>query len=82
MQITVNITDDDIAKGIRGSSSDCPNALALKRALPGRDVSSLCTRVFITGREYLLPPDVVGAIANYDRIGYLSPLSYTLTIDE
>lgn len=78
--VDVNVTDDDIKKGIRGSSCYCPVALAIKRELKITQVVGVTTRfVYTTDSSCKLPEYVGDFIRNFD-IGYnVDPIKFRLT---
>jgi hypothetical protein len=87
----VDVTAEDIAKGVRSQCSDCPVALALKRALGdgispvvGSDTVDLYFRA--SGMSYLrplhipLPMGTARRIQKFDRGEGMAPFSFEIDV--
>lgn len=75
----VRITKPHVSNGIRGDTSRCPVALALRDAFPKAiviDVFILYAR--IDGKEYNFPMDVALKIFEYDKTGALEPFEFEI----
>lgn len=82
MNITINVTQDDINKGQKSKCFYCPVALATKRALKCRNVM-ICTDTLKTsGYTAPLPLDVRQWVWDYDYGQPVQPISFELTLTE
>jgi hypothetical protein len=85
---TLDVTQEDIGNGKRGSARKCPFALAAQRLFPGWSVTVVPGDVHLYGLEPGPPVfeqwdiDAAGkaAVVRYDTTGSIEPGSYTLTL--
>lgn len=82
--IAVSVTAEDIAAGIRGSSTACPMALALGRL--GFPSISIGLRSMVwdsEGRGYAvteMPPEVISFGSRFDHGRPVEPFSFTIEV--
>jgi hypothetical protein len=84
MNVTINVTQDDIDNGCRGNAIACPVARAAARVL---DASHMSVRTKVL--EFvdpliliLLPPAVVEFIRRFDSRVRVQPFSFSLDIPD
>lgn len=78
-EITINVTERDIAKGYAGSSSSCPIAFAARRALKGP--VSVGTNSLTDGRSRIyLPHAAVLFIYRFDRYRPVEPFEFKVAV--
>jgi hypothetical protein len=65
--ITIEVTQEDIDKGIRSRSDDCAVARALKRQLRTYDVSVSALGVMIHGESYKAPVGLATFVRDFDK---------------
>jgi len=85
-QFVLEITQDDINEGERGSPTRCPVAKAMRRLMgpfhgtPEVKNRSVSVRALYLGRvRFWLPFAVIDKIAHYDLGGEMRPFSFPLT---
>lgn len=66
MKKLINITPNDIKYGLRQSTSCCPVARAIKRALRPKDIYVDSMNVIIGRKVFLLPHAVTNFIQGFD----------------
>lgn len=87
-KITVEVTQQDISKGIERSSCGCPIALALLRSAPGYsfDVGSIAVYIGYSGRRIsysrgaVLPKKAKDFILKFDSNIRVEPFKFELDI--
>jgi hypothetical protein len=85
MEITVNVTQRDIERGIRSKCSDCPVALAVKRALGKRvkvfsGVSTSYLYLDHNKKPFPLPASAVEFIDRFDSGHKVEPFTFKLKL--
>ena len=77
----IDVTNEDILKGVRGDGSSCAIARAVKRALDLEDAEidgSIISIGYLRGEG----PDSIDAfIATYDSAGRVEPFAFDLTLE-
>ena len=92
MLVEVNVTEDDIVKGIKGNCSQCPVALAVNRILKDRFFSAI-GGLRVTISEYGMKDydihmsdshELWSFVRQFDDYGpnYAHPFSFSLDIPE
>ncbi len=69
-QVKINVTQEDILKGTRGSTSDCAIAVAIQRELDRRDRLGICVgggNIIVDGKYYQLPKKSAQFIHKFDN---------------
>jgi hypothetical protein len=77
----INVTKDDIEKGIPKNAVFCPVALALHRVFPDADVSVSGTLIIVNNSGklnllYSISNDVHYFITNFDKGKHVEPFSF------
>ncbi len=82
--ITISVTTEDIQLGDRSDNSQCPIALAIKRARPGCGVrvGATSAEIFFPRKSvpvgYWLPPIATNFIRNFDHHLLVAPFNCKL----
>lgn len=76
----IEVTQEDIDKGERGSCSGCPVALAMKRALGVQTLLVEDDAAWTNMEEYLLPDPVPDFIGDFDTGEPVKPFTFELPI--
>jgi hypothetical protein len=79
--MTINVTQDHIDNGKKGTANRCPIALAIK------DAFGPAVRVYVSITAYQigpvkdrpLPPEAITFIQKYDRGSTVKPFSFEIT---
>lgn len=81
--VQIDVTEADIALGVRGMCRCCPIALAMARALDDGEVAIGDTRWSCNGHSGDLPDSARDFIELFDGFGadYVYPFSFTVEID-
>lgn len=74
----VTVTERDIQKGKRCESGGCPIALAILRVHDEALVLVSTTTVFISGKEYDLPPVARRFVRDFDCCRPVTPFEFDL----
>lgn len=83
MRIKIEVTHADIQNGKPQNCYDCPIALAVKRALPGREIEVHTAHISIDDGHASLPKEAMDWIENYDKPdGSVMPFSFEIGGDE
>ena len=80
MNITINVTKDDIIKGQKGKCFYCPVALATKRTLKCKNIMIRSEELVSSGFRAVLPLVVRQWIWDYDHGQFVEPLSFELEL--
>jgi hypothetical protein len=75
----VPVTQDDFDNGTPGDGAQCFLALAIKRAIPGADVSITGEQPTINDRSIALTADIIEKIGRYDRGEPVQPFTIYLS---
>jgi len=80
--VKIDVTAEDIHKGIKGNCYRCPVALALRRTTETLlEVSSYCIRVYsFPIRDIQLPEIAVDFIKRFDRGKLVKPFKFYLNL--
>lgn len=81
--ITVNVTSEDILRGIRNNCHFCPIALALKRKLKNQDAWVGPTEFFLghSYDQYIDIPNIcINFMSTFDEGKYVDPFSFTIEV--
>jgi hypothetical protein len=90
MQLNVSLTQNDLSKGLRRNSTECPVARSIKRAVPP-DYNVTVTRetIHITNEDghtkTLHTPLAVASVVNAVDSGWIKhvkPFNFTLTVPD
>lgn len=81
MKKLINITQKDIELGIPQSSSHCPVARAIKRALKPKDIYVDCMNVIIGRKVFVLPHAITNFVQGVDFGLPVKPLKFILDSD-
>lgn len=84
----INVTQEHIAKGLKGNSCQCPVALALNEAFEGKYVASVGAltadlyikkdRLFVLERLASLPQEATNFIMRFDKEKFVQPFSFDI----
>src|SRR5690348_452339 len=82
----IEVTQEDIDKGLKGNCSACPIALAVNRTIPGANstVSDMFNHVYCPGvsrKNADTPDDAAWFISDFDDGKPVEPFSFTLTLE-
>ncbi len=80
--VKVDVTEEDITRGVRGSCTACPVALALRRAT-GTNWASVDDSVMESAHSFNraeTPPEVVKFIYLFDAQGRVEPFSFEVDL--
>lgn len=80
--ITVRVTQDDIDRGVRGSTTDCPVARALCRAVPNAFIRVWKDVAFVRIHRVEIPPKVRRFIHDFDDYRAVKPFSFEIDIPD
>jgi hypothetical protein len=76
---TIQVTQDDIDDGIRGSYCDCPIALAIKRQFPGKEIIVSKYILGIGGvNTWNVPKPVYNFIDRFDNGNPVEPIVFEI----
>ena len=78
MNLTVNVTKQDIKAGIRCNIGRCPIARAVRRASRRRDVAVSGRDVEIRRQAFRLPVLARNFVLNFDNGDRVAPITFTL----
>ena len=76
----IEVTQEDIDHGIRNDCTECPVALAIKRASGNwfGVIVLVLNGICVRGRTYRTPRQVAQFIQAYDRGESVGPITFTL----
>lgn len=84
-QVLINVTKENIERGVSGSSKNCPVAIALKQNFPYANISVGAKTALIGGLSVQLPDEAVDFIEEVDFSSYrdygLAPLPISFEIN-
>ena len=76
----IDVTQEDIDRGVKGACTQCPVALALARAFPDVYVDVATTQLLV-GDEFIRAPSVVSIfIEDFDDGEPVQPFSFDLDL--
>lgn len=80
--ITINVTQEDIDKGIKNSCFNCALALSAKRALEDANLSVGAKTIFWVTKlvDFNLPQVAIDFIKAFDTNQPVSPFTFDLTL--
>lgn len=88
-ELRIEITADDVRRGIQGDAESCPVALAARRAFncDEHDITIDGENLDYDGPDQIfwpfdgadLPEEVRQAIDEFDRTGRMTPFAFTIT---
>jgi hypothetical protein len=78
--VAIEVTIEDVVDGEPESSCGCPIALAVKRALPGRDVEIYRSEFFIDGYSVKPPASATAFIRAFDRHTHPDPIAFEIDV--
>ena len=77
----VQVTQDDIIKGVRGDSCFCPIARAVSRRFPGKKIKVEYNYVSVGhGKWYLMAKEGKDFVQNFDCFGprFVKPIEFDM----
>jgi hypothetical protein len=84
LSLRIEVTQPDIAHGVRDICDRCPVALALSRVIPGRGPATVDTDSFYFdwGSEvYMLPREAQEFIKKFDGGDPVEPISFDVFVE-
>lgn len=80
--VEIDVTQEDIERGMKMSCTQCPIALAVKRRTGLKDnVFVGPEEVYINDARYALPGKATTFVENFDRAQDVKPQKFVLTYD-
>lgn len=76
----IEVTQDDINRGIRSSYCECPIALALQRKLSISDIEVGDTSICVNKIKYRHTDETLDFISEFDEGEYVEPFTFELEI--
>lgn len=76
--IKINVTNDHIRRGVRGSACDCPIALALKETLITNSVSVTGARMLVNHVWFVVDKKDIRFMERFDAGQPVRPYSFDL----
>ena len=87
-RVTVEVTAEDIAKGLRRNACGCPVALAAQRACPVFEGKLRVIRIGMTFgigtrgiNDVILPDDAADFVRSFDDGRPVKPFTFTVELD-
>jgi hypothetical protein len=80
--VTVTISPRNIRDGAPHSACNCAAALALRHALPGREIEVWSDVIVVDGVEVPTPPALAAWMEAYDELRSVDPLTFELDVPE
>lgn len=78
MKTRISVTAADIAQGKVGDCGECPVALAMGRAFPGRRILADSYGLNVDDRQFPTPPMVDRFMQDFDRRRLVEPFTFEI----
>lgn len=82
MILGVAITTRHIRAGAPHSACNCAAALALREALPGREIEVWGNVIVVDGVDIAPPPELVTWLDEYDELKNVAPIAFEIDVPE